>query len=71
MPAILNRKQLDAMQCQMPGCDHRQHSTVHFFHARCHIKADCEVSYDSKTGLLKIDCGQCGTNICFVEVAGA
>jgi len=70
MPHILNRQQLDVMQCQMPGCDHKNHPSQFFFHSRCHITADCEVSYDNKTGLLKIDCGECGTNICLVEVAG-
>jgi hypothetical protein len=55
MPQIMTRKQLDVMQCQMPGCDHKN--------------ADCEVSYDNQLGLLKIDCGECGRNICMVEVA--
>jgi hypothetical protein len=66
---IMTRKQLDVMQCQMPGCDHKNHSTIHFFHSRCHTDADCEVSYDNQLGLLKIDCGMCGQNICLVEVA--
>jgi hypothetical protein len=47
---IMTRKQLDVMQCQMPGCDHKNHSTIHFFHSRCHTDADCEVSYDNQLG---------------------
>jgi hypothetical protein len=69
MPQIMTRKQLDVMQCQMPGCDHKNHSTIHFFHSRCHTDADCEVSYDNQLGMIRIDCGECGRNICMVEVA--
>lgn len=66
---ILSRKELDVMQCAMPGCDHKNHATVFFFHSRCHIDADQEVSYDNTTGLLKVDCGECGVNIVFIKVA--
>lgn len=69
MPIILTRSELDTMQCQHPDCTHESHDTIFFFHSRCHIKADCEVSYDNSTGLLKIDCGECKKNIVFIEVA--
>lgn len=69
MPRVMTREQLDTMQCQHPNCTHTDHSNVFFFHARCHMEADCEVSYDRNFGVMKIDCGECGQNIALVQIA--
>ena len=71
--AILLREQLDAIAhsvavngCGMPDCGHENHEPVFFFHAKCHIKAQCEVYYDQDK--LHINCAKCDKYICKVAV---
>jgi len=68
MPQILSRKELDTRPDRFPGFGDKGHNVVYLY-AECHNEADQEVSYDKNTGLLKIDCAECGLNIAFVRVA--
>lgn len=55
--------------CQMPGCDHKHHDSTFFFHARCHIRGQVEVSYTAGSGILKVKCRECGKVVADVKVA--
>lgn len=57
-----------AKGCQTPGCTHDDHGTL-FLQARCHPKADIEVSYTKDSGELLVACAECHKAIVRVAVA--
>lgn len=60
MPRPMTRNELDRLGCAMPNCthDHTKDPDL-FFHARCHMSAGSEVSYNKQNGVLTIKCKQC------------
>lgn len=54
--------------CATPGCKH-MHDPDMYIHARCHIKADLHVRYDSRDHQLHLECAECGSPVADVKVA--
>jgi hypothetical protein len=54
---MLTRAVLDQTGCSEPNCNHDH--TVLFLHSRCHPKAGVDVSYDKRSGSLKMRCIKC------------
>ncbi len=67
----LTRNDLDAGVaggCQVPDCKHEHHDGVIFLNGKCHTGAGVDVSYTAGTGLLRIECRECGRLIAEVAV---
>jgi hypothetical protein len=65
----LVRSELDAMSCQIPGCDHTGHGGGLVFHSRCHIDAPTWVTY--RDGAVHVTCSECERLIVSITVATA
>lgn len=63
----LTREELDQGGCGTPGCTHDH--TVLFLYGRCHPSAGGRVSYDKRTGSLRVVCRRCEDLIAEVAVA--
>ncbi len=59
-------RQLDELQCCMPGCDHKSHSKVLYFHGRCHIQIPSIIVYNKPT--LNVRCAECNKEIVSVNI---
>ena len=66
MPS-LTRQQLDQMECSAPDCGH-DHAVLNVI-AQCHPDAYFAVSYDKKTGTVRVDCATCNTTVADFSVA--
>jgi hypothetical protein len=64
----LTQKQLDNAQCEVPGCDHRDHLEI-FLNQRCHPRAGVSAKYLRNTGTLIIECKQCNAFVANIAVA--
>lgn len=62
---VLTQKQLETMQCDMPGCQEK-HGTLHV-HPKCHSFSSLEVKYTS--GILTVTCAACGQAVIEVSIA--
>jgi hypothetical protein len=58
MSYVLTRTDLDATQCEEPGCtsDHR----IIYFHPACHPDCGLDVRYDKLLCYLALLCHECG-----------
>ncbi len=65
----LYREDLDQIQCTFPGCDHKFHTSVFYWHGACHMNSTAWVSYDRATGILTVECAECSQVIGRVYVA--
>lgn len=68
----LTRADLDARQCEDPGCDRTDHVAQErvYFSSRCHPGTGVvEVSY--RSGVLTLRCSVCRTIAVEIAVAGA
>jgi hypothetical protein len=55
--APLDRKELESLGCD---CDECQESEIAFLHSHCHPDAPTWAVYNRRSGVLRIDCAQCG-----------
>jgi hypothetical protein len=62
---VVTRNELNALGCNMPGCDHKDHNVM-FLHPNCHAYAGTWASYDKTTDTLTIRCRACER--AFVEI---
>lgn len=60
-------EELNQGGCGSPGCTHDH--TVLYLHARCHPSAGGRVSYDKRTGNIRIVCRRCEDLIAEIAVA--
>lgn len=65
----LTRMDLDAAGCETPNCGHDH--TVLYLYSRCHGSAGQRVSYDKRTGSIRIVCRKCEAVVAEVAVAAA
>jgi len=72
MTPPLNRRDLDAGTCAVPGCDHTAHGGL-FLHGVCHPGKPVYVQYRATgaMGILTITCAMCGRPVVDIEVADA
>lgn len=67
------REDLDeiiAQGCSVPGCKHDHgFEKALYLHQRCHPKGQIQVCYEFGTGVLKVECAECGATIVNVAVA--
>ena len=63
----LTRVDLDSMRCEAPGC--KCNNTELVFRGQCHFDAPTFAVYNSKTGILTIECAECDKPIARVQVA--
>lgn len=63
----LTQNDLKDMRCQKPGCTCG--GTQVYFVPACHPKADVAACYDSKTGELTLECGECTKPVANLLVA--
>ena len=54
--------------CSAPGCDHEDHDEM-YFHCRCDLSGQIEVSYERGSGALVIGCMECGQTMARIAVA--
>ncbi len=64
---VLTRVDLDQGGCAMPGCTH-DHTTL-VLYSRCRQSAGQRVSYDKRTGNIRIVCRRCEALV--AEIAAA
>lgn len=57
MSEPLTRKELDALGCATPGCDHTSHHGPMYLHGRCHPGAEIVAYY--RAGVVTIACNIC------------
>lgn len=50
-------------------CTEGENSGLLYIHGRCHLEGKIEVSYLKGSGILRIGCMECGTDIVNIEVA--
>lgn len=70
MSEPLTMARLNQMQCQVPGCNHKDHTAL-YLRARCHMTAGVTVRYDREPGTLTIRCEACESLVATVQVAVA
>lgn len=63
----LTRVELDKGGCETPGCGHDH--TVLFLYSRCHQSAGQRVSYDKRTGNVRVVCRRCDSLVVEIAVA--
>lgn len=63
----LTRVELDQCGCDTPGCGHDH--TVLYLHGRRHRSAGQLVSYDKRTGNIRIACRRCDAVVAEIAVA--
>lgn len=63
----LTRVELDKGGCETPGCRHDH--TVLYLHGRCHQSAGQRVSYDKRTGNVRVVCRRCDELVVEIAVA--
>lgn len=63
----LTREQLDQSGCDSPNCGHDH--TVLYLHGACHPSAGSRVSYDKRTGNVRVVCRRCDEPIAEISVA--
>lgn len=54
--------------CSIPGCKHDHDGTI-FLHGRCHPGGRLEVKYVKNSGVLTVNCLECGKRVASIAVA--
>lgn len=54
-------------ECSNPECDGSEH--ILYLHGKCHMKAKTWSAYDKRTGILTVECAECGKPIASFQVA--
>ena len=70
MVKALTQSDLDAMAlsgCQLPGCDH-SHGGEIYLHGKCHLGGRLEVRYVAFSGMLEVNCRECGRPVAVIKV---
>lgn len=63
----LYKEALDATECSVPGCDHKDHAPGYFLHSKCHTGSPVWVMY--LNGNLFVTCSVCKKVVASIAVA--
>lgn len=65
----LTRAGLNAIRCNIPGCDHKNHGEQKQLWMYCGTCGCMAVSYDPSRGVITVSCGSCHADVNEVLVA--